>query len=332
MDLINKVSVYEIVRRIFVKNITVIYGGVSSEKDVSKKSGLGVSKALESRGYNVSRVEYVNHEQLIKELIQNKPEFVYIALHGKFGEDGRIQSLLEILNIPYVGSGVLASALAMNKSLAKKHFKMAGIRVAKEMVASPKQISNNIDELITHIKEQFTYPLVIKPNQEGSTIGLTISNNEKELKTGLVLALKYDSDVMVEEYITGTEITVAVLGTKDDLKALPVIEIVPKNKYYDYESKYAPNGSTHIIPARISDHSADLAKKWAVKAHQSLGCETYSRVDFIVPKDEEPVILEINTLPGMTETSLFPDAAKSIGMSYEDMLENIIKIALEKYI
>jgi len=315
-----------------VENITVIYGGISSEKEVSKKSGLGVSNALERRGYNINRVEYVNHEQLIKELLLNKPEFVYIALHGKYGEDGRIQSLLEILNIPYVGSGVLASALAMNKSLSKKHFKLAGIRVAKEIVASPKQISEDIHELIRYIKEQFTFPVVIKPNQEGSTIGLTIANSEEELKAGLILALKFDSDVMVEEYISGTEITVAVLGKMEDLKALPVIEIVPKNKHYDYESKYDPNGSEHIIPARISEYSADLAKKWAVKAHQALGCETYSRVDFIVPEDEEPVILEINTLPGMTETSLFPDAAKSIGLAYEDMLEEIIKIAIKKYI
>ena len=314
-----------------MKSITVIYGGVSSEKEVSKRSGEGVCNALKKKGYQVRPIEYASHEQLIQDLLVQKPEFVFIALHGKYGEDGRVQSLLEILGIPYVGSGVLASALAMNKSLAKKHFSLAGIRVAKEYVVSPRDIKDHVDQLLEEIKQQFSFPVVIKPNQEGSTIGLTIAHNEEELLKGMQVAIQYDSEVLIEEYIKGTEITVAVLGTGKTIKALPVIEIVPKNTYYDYESKYAPGGSEHIIPARIPNETTELIQQWAVKAHCSIGCETYSRVDFIIPEEGEPVILEINTLPGMTETSLFPDTAKSIGLEYGEMLDQIIQIAQKKY-
>lgn len=314
-----------------MEKITVIYGGLSSEKEVSKRSGECVSKALAEKGYEIKKIAYTDHEQLIQELLADKPEFVYIALHGKYGEDGRIQSLLEILNIPYVGSGVLASALAMNKSLSKKHFAMAGIRVAQEMIVRPKEIKQDIDKLISSIERQFTFPVVIKPNHEGSTIGLTIAGNREELIQGLKLATQFDSQVLIEEYVKGIEVTVAVLGTDDDIIALPVIEIVPKNAYYDYESKYAPGGSEHIIPARLSEPTTELLQQWAIKAHNALGCETYSRVDFIVPDQGEPVILEINTLPGMTDTSLFPDAAKSIGLSYGDMLDKVVRTAQKKY-
>ena len=314
-----------------MEKITVIYGGLSSEKEVSKRSGECVSKALAEKGYAIQKIEYTDHKQLIKELLADKPEFVYIALHGKYGEDGRIQSLLEILDIPYVGSGVLASALAMNKSLSKKHFAIAGIRVAQEIVVRPKEIMQDMDRLLNSIERRFIFPVVIKPNQEGSTIGLTIANDRQGLIQGLQLAVQYDSEVLIEEYIKGTEVTVAVLGTGDDIIALPVIEIVPKNAYYDYESKYALGGSEHIIPARLPKATAELLQQWAIRAHNAIGCETYSRVDFIVPSDEEPVVLEINTLPGMTDTSLFPDAAKSIGLSYGDMLDKVIRTAQKKY-
>ncbi|OEF96149.1 D-alanine--D-alanine ligase [Desulfuribacillus alkaliarsenatis] len=311
--------------------MAVIYGGISNEREVSLKSGLGVCKALTEKGYNVIALEYDNHQQLIKQLLADKPDFAYIALHGRYGEDGRVQSLLELLNIPYVGSGVLASSLAMNKSLSKKHFALAGIKVAKELIVKPDEINLNRELIINKIINIFSFPIVIKPNQEGSTIGLTIAYDKQQLLEGLNTAVNFDSEILVEEYIKGVEITVAVLGTGDDIQALPVIEIVPKNSHYDYESKYAPGGSEHIIPARISKENTIIAQDWAIKAHKALGCETYSRVDFIVPEGQQPVILEINTLPGMTPTSLFPDAAKSIGLEYPDMLDRIIKIAKKKY-
>ncbi|OEH84743.1 D-alanine--D-alanine ligase [Desulfuribacillus stibiiarsenatis] len=315
-----------------MENIAVIYGGISNERDVSLRSGKGVIKALQNKGYQVIPMEYQCHKTLLKELLDKKPDFVYIALHGRYGEDGRIQSLLELLDIPYVGSGVLASALAMNKSLAKKHFEFAGIRVAKEKVYRKRDFSEDrLVEIVNEIESTFNYPVVIKPNEEGSTIGLTIANNRNSLLEGLQLAVTCASDILLEEYIKGVEITVAVLGSDQYIEALPVIEIVPKNDYYDYESKYAPGGSEHIIPARIDESATDTAKKWAVAAHKALGCETYSRVDFIIPETGDPVILEVNTLPGMTETSLFPDAARSVGLPYEDMLEKIVQIAQKKY-
>lgn len=312
-------------------NIAVIYGGKSNEREVSLKTGSGVVKALGELGHSVIAIEFKEHQDLIEKLTEISVDLVYIGLHGKYGEDGRVQSLLELLDLPYIGSGVMASALAMNKSLSKKIFESVGIATAREILLSKKEIQDDNSTLIEKILAKISLPLVIKPNQEGSTIGLSIANDKSEIEKGLLLAQNFDADIMIEEYIEGTEITVAVLGRDNDIQALPVIEIIPKNKHYDYESKYMPGGSEHIIPARINKESYKLAQKWAVEAHKSLTCETYSRVDFIVNKDNKPIILEINTLPGMTETSLFPDAASSIGLDYKDMLQKIIDYALAKY-
>lgn len=307
-------------------NVAVVYGGKSKEREVSLKSGKGIAKALINKGCKVREIDYTSKD-FIAEL--EGIDIVYIALHGKYGEDGRIQGLLDILDIPYVGSGVLASALAMNKAKAKRIFQYAGIRVAKEFLI---QKENDIPSMINQIEQNLGYPVVVKPNQEGSTIGLSIVDNKGDLKKAIEDAFSYDDQILIEEFIDGTEVTIGVLETEDSIQALPVIEIVPKkNKYYDYESKYALGGSDHIIPARISKETEEQVKKWAIEAHQQLGCETLSRVDFIIPRDGSfPVILEVNTLPGMTETSLYPDAAKAIGLSYEDMIHQFIQITLNK--
>lgn len=305
--------------------IAVLYGGTSAEREVSLSSGKGIIEALKKKGHDVIGVDF--HPQRLHELaiLNEGVDAVYIGLHGRFGEDGRIQGYLDMLGIPYVGSGVLGSALAMDKAKAKTHFKKEGIRVAEEMV------------LYKHLfqKENFqfhlSYPTVVKPNQEGSTIGLTIAQNEEELTRGIEEAFKFDDTVLIEEFIEGREVTVAVMGGKGKEKALPVVEIVPKNKYYDYEAKYAPGMSEHIVPAPLDDEVTAYLHKNAVLAHQTLGCAVYSRVDFIVPHDGgNPVILEVNTLPGMTPTSLYPDAAREIGLSYEDMIEKLVLLSLEK--
>lgn len=303
--------------------IGVLYGGTSAEREVSLSSGKGIIDALSKKGHEVIGIDF--HPQRINDIINLNVDIVYIGLHGRYGEDGRIQGLLEMLNIPYVGSGVLGSALAMDKAKAKTFFHKNGIRVAQEMVV----YKHNYD------KGQFNwdtnFPAVVKPNQEGSTIGLTIAQNEQELLDGIEEAFKFDDTVLVEEFIDGVEVTVAVMGNKGEEKALPVVEIVPKNKYYDYEAKYAPGMSEHIVPARVEDEVTTLLQKNAVLAHQSLGCDIYSRVDFIVPRDgSEPVILEVNTLPGMTPTSLYPDAAREIGLSYEDMIERLVELSIKK--
>lgn len=307
-------------------NVAVVYGGKSKEREVSLKSGKGIAKALMNKGCKVREIDYTSKDFIVE---LEGIDIVYIALHGKYGEDGRIQGLLDILDIPYVGSGVLASALAMNKAKAKRIFQFAGIRVAKEFLLHKE---NDIPTMMNHIEQNLGYPVVVKPNQEGSTIGLSIVDNEDDLKKAIEDAFSYDDQILIEEFIDGIEVTIGVLETEDSIQALPVIEIVPKkNKYYDYESKYALGGSDHIIPARISKEAEEQVKKWAIEAHRQLGCETLSRVDFIIPRDGSlPVILEVNTLPGMTETSLYPDAAKALGLSYEDMIHQFIQITLNK--
>ncbi len=307
-------------------NIAVIYGGKSNEREVSLRSGKGIVDALKTKGCNVKGIDFTSID-FISEL--KAIDVVYIALHGKYGEDGRIQGVLDILDIPYVGSGVLASALAMDKALSKKIFNSNGIRVAKDYLTKS---GDDVSRIQEHISKEFNFPLVVKPNQEGSTIGLSIVSDEQQLKEALVNTFKHYDDLLIEEYIDGTEVTVAVLESENKIKALPIIEIVPnKNKYYDYESKYAPGGSDHIIPARIDKRTEELLKIWAVEAFKQLGCESLARVDFIIPSDgTDPVILEVNTLPGMTETSLYPDAAKSIDLSYADIVYKLVEITLNK--
>lgn len=303
--------------------IAVLYGGVSAEREVSLSSGKQIMAALKEKGHEVIGIDF--QIDRLNELLHLEVDAVFIGLHGKFGEDGRLQGMLDMLNIPYVGSGVLASALAMDKSKSKKFFQEKGIRTAKEIVLEKKLYRE--DEL----EIPFPFPVVVKPNHEGSTIGLTIAQNKEELLQGIQTAFTHDHTVMIEQFISGKEVTVAVMGEKGNVKALPVVEIVPKNSYYDYESKYAEGGSVHYVPARVSDEITALLQKNAVLAHEALGCEVYSRVDFIVPHDgSEPVILEVNTLPGMTPTSLFPDAAKEIGLSYPDMIEQLIKLSIHK--
>ncbi|MCM2674310.1 D-alanine--D-alanine ligase [Alkalicoccobacillus plakortidis] len=304
--------------------VAVLYGGISAEREVSLSSGKGIMDALTSKGHEVSGIDF--HPERLQDVIELDVDIVYIALHGRFGEDGKVQALLDLLNIPYVGSGVQGSALALDKAKSKLFFHQEGTRVAKEQILYKHTFSEETFKL------ELDFPVVVKPNLEGSTIGLTIAEDESTLKVGIKQAFEFDQTIMLEEFISGKEVTVAVQGAKGEEQALPVIEIVPKNKFYDYEAKYAVGGSEHIIPARLSAEQTAYVQKHAVRAHQTLGCEVYSRVDFIVPEDETqlPVILEVNTLPGMTPTSLYPDAAKEIGLSYEDMVEKLIQLSLAK--
>ncbi|HLS60375.1 MAG TPA: D-alanine--D-alanine ligase [Virgibacillus sp.] len=304
--------------------IAVLYGGVSGEREVSLSSGKGIIAALEKNNHQVIGIDF--NPDRMQEIIELDVDLVFIGLHGKFGEDGRIQGLLDMLNIPYVGSDVLSSALAMDKQQAKRVFKTNGIPIAKSSIYyETKQM--NKQHVVAQIKGAFTPPFVIKPNREGSTLGLTIIENQDQVPDALDNAFASDDVVLVEEFIKGKELTVPVLGALGEERALPVIEIIPKNDFYDYESKYAEGGSEHIIPARIDDETTKRVQEYAVLAHQSLGCETYSRVDFILTDDHVPMILEVNTLPGMTPTSLFPDAAQATGMSYEQMIETFVQLS-----
>ncbi|WEG18315.1 D-alanine--D-alanine ligase [Alkalihalophilus pseudofirmus] len=303
--------------------IAVLYGGISAEREVSLSSGKGIINALKANGHEVIGIDF--HPDRLEDLLNLEVDLVYIGLHGRYGEDGKVQALLDMLNINYVGSGVQGSALAMDKAKSKLFFEREGTRIAKQHVL----YKHAYDPETTAI--EIPFPVVVKPNQEGSTIGITFAENEEELLNGIEEAFKLDETVLLEEFIKGREVTVAVMGNKGREKALPVVEIVPKNKYYDYEAKYAAGMSEHIVPARLTSEQTDYVQKHAVLAHQALGCDIYSRVDFIVPDDGgAPVILEVNTLPGMTPTSLYPDAAREIGLSYDEMIETFVQLSLNK--
>ena len=214
--------------------------------------------------------------------------------------------------------------------MSKKMFATESIPVAKDRCIRITE-GSDLNKLAQELNKQFEFPFIVKPNREGSTVGLSIVKNEKETKESIKLASHSDEFILIEQFIDGMELTVPVLGKKDEERALPIIEIVPKNEIYDYESKYSDGGSEHIIPARISDALTEKIQDYAVKAHQVLGCETYSRVDFLLTKDGIPYILEVNTLPGMTPTSLFPNAAKKDGLPYDDMVETLVQLTKEAY-
>ncbi|MEW6557487.1 MAG: D-alanine--D-alanine ligase [Elusimicrobiota bacterium] len=298
-----------------IKKIGVIYGGKSSEREISLKTGSAIADALKKEKFNVVLIDS-GKKYFIKKLMASKIDFAFIALHGPLGEDGTMQGLLEVLGIPYSGSGVLASAIAMNKIYTKRIFEFENIPTPKWQVIpnSKSQIPNS------------KLPVVIKPAHQGSAIGVTIVRKKSQLKRAIKTALKYDDKAIVEEYIDGKEITVPILGDKP----LTPIEIIPKNEFYDFYSKYANGGSKHIIPPRLPGKIIEKAKKLGLLAHKSLGCCAMSRVDMIVDKKNKIYVLEVNTIPGMTKTSLFPEAARFDGLSFSEMLKKIIWFSLDE--
>ena len=310
-----------------ILKIAVLYGGVSKERDVSISSSKGIIEALKRNGHDVIGIDF--HPDRLHEMITLDVDLVFIGLHGKFGEDGSIQGMLDMLEIPYVGSGVLASSLAMDKHKAKKLFAQSSIPVAKDKRYYVTK-STDLNAVVNDIKQAFTTPFVIKPNREGSTLGLTIVQHEKETEAAIKHAVQSDEVILVEQFIKGKELTVPVLGKIGEEIALPIIEIIPKNELYDYASKYEAGGSEHIIPARINESLTEQIKTYAVKAHRVLGCETYSRADFLLTDDGTAYILEVNTLPGMTPTSLFPDSALTYGITYEEMIEKFVELTVNQ--
>lgn len=300
--------------------IAVLRGGISAEREVSLNSGRQVIKALKNLGYKYFVYDpKTDLSKLIKD--KNKIDVVLPILHGPFGEDGTIQGLLELLKLPYAFSNVTASALGINKSLQKQLF-------IQNNIPSPKyQLLKNKKEKI-----KIKLPFVVKPNIQGSSVGVTIVRYKKDVPKALNKAFKYDHEVLVEEYIKGLEITVGVLGKGEDAKALPVVEIVPKSEFFDFTAKY--DGTTQeVVPARIPASLATKAQNLALKVHKLIGCSGVTRVDMIVKKSKGPInVLEINTIPGMTRESLIPKAARAAGISFEELINQLIKIALKNSI
>ncbi|NLY55722.1 MAG: D-alanine--D-alanine ligase [Firmicutes bacterium] len=307
--------------------IAVVRGGRSAERDISLKSGAQVARALRERGHTVQEMDV--SPALLSDLISGGFDIVFLALHGRYGEDGTIQGMLELFDIPYTGCGVLASAICIDKAMTKRILASHDLPVSPGTVITQRSYAENPEAVSKEILAQVALPVIVKPNREGSTVGITLVEDEAQLPTALQEAFAHDEIVLVERYIRGIELTVPVLGN-DQPEALPIIEIIPKNRYYDFESKYAPGGSEHIIPARIPEADARIIQEMAVKAYQVLRCQVYSRVDFIYdPLTHSPYILENNTLPGMTETSLLPDAARYMGIEFGELLERIISLSLE---
>lgn len=296
------------------KKIGVLMGGLSGEREISLRTGRAIEKALTEAGYHCVGIDA--GKDLAEQLRQQEIEIAFIALHGRYGEDGTVQGLLEMLRIPYTGSGVLASALAMDKLMTKK------ILLHHELPTPGFAVCRRGDDLDNFCSGFRHFPLVVKPNAEGSSLGMTIAADTEELKQGLVQALEIDATVLVEEFVAGKEVTVGVLCGE----ALPVIEIVPKSGVYDFQSKYTAGQTEYLVPAPLPALLYQRLQEVSLQACREVGCRGAARVDFMV-RDKEFYCLEINTIPGMTATSLLPKAAAEAGISFTELVEAILNDA-----
>ena len=306
-------------------SVALLAGGISSEREVSLQSGDQVYEALDKDKYQIRRYDpKTDLGRLVKDA--SGIDVALIILHGPYGEDGTVQGLLDLLGIPYQGSGVLGSALAMNKAVTKKLYENAGLPVPPYIIYD-RNDNVNVDACV----KQLGLPLVVKPVSGGSSVGMSIVRSAGDLQDALDKAIVYDNAVMAESYIAGTELTAGVIGNKK-LKALPIIEIVPNQsrEFFDYEAKYTPGVTQEICPARIDDELTQQTQSYAKIAHQALYCRGYSRTDMILI-DREIYVLETNTIPGMTATSLLPQAAQVGGLSFSQLMDNLIELALEEH-
>lgn len=290
--------------------IGVLLGGTSAEREVSLMSGAAVSGSLKELGYDV--VDIDAGADLCVRLKEERVELAFIALHGGTGEDGSVQGLLEVMGIPYTGSGVLASAVAMDKILSKALFERAGIKVPEYEVVHSVETDISMD-----------LPVVVKPSREGSSIGVFIVTEQKDLRDALEAALSYEGPALVERYIMGKEVQIGVLGKR----ALGGVEVRPTNEFYDYEAKYTAGKTQYILPPEMDERSYARAMEAGLAAHRALGCGGATRVDLLVDGDDM-YALEVNTIPGMTEMSLLPKIAALAGLDFKALLEEIVKDAL----
>jgi len=299
--------------------IGVLCGGMSSEKDVSMRSGKNCYEALKRLGYDNAELIDVD-ENISKTLKDKRIEYAYIALHGKYGEDGCIQGLLEILKIPYTGCGVMSSAICMNKEYTK--------RVLSTCPEIPliKSVFVKKGEDVFKKTKKLNYPLITKPVSEGSSFGMTKVNAPEELEKAYNEAVKFNNDVLIEEFIDGYFVTVGVLENNNKVFATEILEIRTKTEWYDFDAKYTKGLSEFILPANLDKQTTELIKNIAVKSHQTAGCSGVSRVDFMI-KDNKPYFLEINTSPGMTDTSDLPAQAKVMGIDYDNLVLLILNSA-----
>lgn len=299
--------------------VAVLMGGTSAEREVSLSTGRQILGALDESRYAIASLDTSDVPALLGALAAERPGVVVIALHGRGGEDGTVQGMLEVLGLPYTGSGVLASALAMDKAMCKRVLTGVGVLMPQDVTLRRGEMPAAGDVPL---------PCIVKPNAQGSTIGMAVVRDWAEMDAAVALAFRHDDTVLVEQFITGTEITVPVLGN-GDLEILPIVEIVPRGGFYDYEAKYTAGATDEIVPARIPDDVAAGARRIARLCHRTLGCRGMSRTDIIVTPEGEIYTLEINTIPGMTPTSLLPRSAEAAGYRFPQLLDRLISLALE---
>lgn len=306
--------------------ILVLMGGWSEEREVSLRSGSAVLKALQNMGYEAQGMDL--KEIAVQQIVDYQPDLVYLALHGKDGEDGTVQGMLEIMGLRYTGSGVAASAIGINKVLTKKIVSFEGIPTAPFTIIKKTEFITS-ELRIKDLIENIGLPLVIKAATQGSSIGTYIVKDAAAVPKAIEAAFEYDPEVLVEKFIEGTEVTSAVVGNEDP-EVLPLIEITSENEFYDFESKYTPGMCAHIIPARVEQSVQDRIADLSRVIYKTLNCRGCARIDFMIDKSGQPFMLEVNTIPGMTEMSLVPDAARAAGMSFEQIVDKIVQLGLEQ--
>lgn len=306
-----------------MKKVAILYGGLSTEREVSLKTGKAVFDALQSKPFDSVLIDV--DRSIVEKLKEINPDVAVIALHGKYGEDGCIQGLLEIMGIPYTGPGVMASSIGMNKIITKKLIIYDGIPTPEFTVVDGK--TGVPEALAEEILSRLQPPMVIKAASQGSSIGIYFAFTENDVVNGVVECLKYDHEILAEQYIKGRELTVSVIGNEKPT-ALPTLEIISNSGVYDYHAKYTVGASSHFavsLPPEIDTRIKELA----IKTYKAIGCRGLSRIDFLLSEDNLLYVLEVNTSPGMTETSLFPDAGKAAGISFPDLIEMLVKLALK---
>jgi len=295
------------------KKVGVLMGGLSREREISFKTGKAVAKALTTKGYETCSIDV--GKDIAEVLLKKKIDCAFLALHGRFGEDGTIQGMLELMRIPYTGSGVLASALAMHKIVAKRLF-------VYEKIPTPSFEMLRRDDLAKGAvpKASLPLPVVVKPAREGSTLGVTIVTKGEEFLPAVKEAARFDDEILIEAFIQGREITVGIL---EDIP-LPIVEIVPKSGFYNYQAKYTKGETEYILPARIPREKYLYAQEISLKSYHALGCSGVARVDLMTDQEGNPFVIDVNTMPGMTDTSLLPKAANYVGIAFEDLVERIL--------
>lgn len=311
------------------EKIAVLMGGKSLEREVSLMSGQRVCEALEAEGYRVLALDVT--PELVQTLRSERPDAVYIALHGKYGEDGTLQELLEFLGIPYTGPGVVASALAWDKALCKRLFLGAGVPTPAWVTFTAdafKQMgaATALDLVPAAVGG---FPLVVKPAKQGSALGLTKVERAEELAEALLSALSYGDTAIVESWVDGRELAVSVLDGPDNAHVLPPVEMVPKSGLFDFSAMYTAGETDYYVPARLTEGETQAVTELAATVHRLLGCERVSRVDMVLGNDGVPYVLEVNTSPGMTETSLLPMAANAEGIGFQELVAHLVRSTLE---